>query len=280
VIQRGIEQAGIATVSISLVKEFTRAVRPPRALWVPFPFGRPFGAPDAPAIQRRVMLASLALLGRSGGPVLEDFKLGSDEQSLDAKYQTLGRNCGPGGCKLEDAVGTGSDAAVPEAAVDLAYDGSLREVLMEIGARAPFHGRYRAQRRGRTQVGLSGVTPERIADAAQVVHRFVVGEPVESPASNAYSSARLYVRHSIDDLKAFYVESYIEEAPHDISASVASANDWLWLATWVGRLIIAARDRLIETTDTREDPNWVLARGIVPRGYGTAGYTLDHVVEH
>lgn len=278
-IQREIERAGVATVSISLVKEFTRAVRPPRALWVPFPFGRPFGAPDAPAVQRRVMLAAFALLERRAGPVLEDFELEPDERSLDAKYQTLGRNCGPGGCRLEDAVGTAPAAVVAEDAADLAYDGSLREVLMEIDAQAPFNERYRAKRHGRTQVGLSGVTPERISDAAQVVHRFVMGEPIELPASGTYSSPRLYVRHSIDDLKAFYIESHIEEAPHEISASVASANDWLWTATWVGRLIIAARDRLIETTDAREDPNWVLARGIVPRGYGRAGYTLGHVVE-
>ena len=278
-IQREIERAGVATVSISLVKEFTRAVRPPRALWAPFPFGRPFGAPDAPAVQRRVMLAALALLVRPSGPVLEDFELEPDEQSLDAKHQTLGRNCGPRGCRLEDTVGSTAEAVGEGDAADLAYDGSLREVLMEIGARAGFHERYRAERNGRTQVGLSGVTPERIADAAQVVHRFAIGEPLELPASSAYSSLRLYVRHSIDDLKAFYVESHIEEAPEDISASVASANDWLWGATWVGRLIVAARDRLIETTDTREDPNWVLARGIVPRGYGRAGYTLGHVVE-
>lgn len=278
VIQRQIERAGVSTVSISLVREFTQKVRPPRALWVPFPFGRPFGAPDAPAVQRRVILAALELLKRPTGPVLEDFALKPEEESLDARHQTLGRNCGPRGCKLEDAVAADTGQVADEEYADPAYDGSLREVLMEIAARAPFHQRYREQRHGRTQIGLTGVTPERIAEAAEVVHRFVMDEPVALPSSGACASVRLYVRHAIDDLKAYYMESRIEEAPQEI-ASVAAANDWLWLETWVARLIIAARDRLVETTDTHEDPNWTMARGIVPRGYGSAGYTLGHVVE-
>ena len=150
-IQREIERAGVATVSISLVKEFTRAVRPPRALWVPFPFGRPFGAPDAPAVQRRVMLAALQLLARPAGPVLEDFELQPAEEALDAKHQALGRNCGPAGCKLEDAIGTQTPDDVTADTADLAYDGSIREVLMEIAERAPFHEGYRAKRRGRSR---------------------------------------------------------------------------------------------------------------------------------
>ena len=36
-------------------------MRPPRTLWVPFPLGRPFGVPDNPAFQRKVLVAALAL---------------------------------------------------------------------------------------------------------------------------------------------------------------------------------------------------------------------------
>jgi D-proline reductase (dithiol) PrdB len=39
-----IEDEGIATTGISLVREHTAGYRPPRFLWVPFPLGRPFGA--------------------------------------------------------------------------------------------------------------------------------------------------------------------------------------------------------------------------------------------
>lgn len=57
-----LERHGIATVAIVLLEEVARKVRPPRALWVPFPHGYPLGAPEEPELQRRVMEAALALL--------------------------------------------------------------------------------------------------------------------------------------------------------------------------------------------------------------------------
>jgi hypothetical protein len=48
--------------------------KPPRALWVPFELGRPFGPPSDPAFQKRVILAALRLLESERGPVvIEDF---------------------------------------------------------------------------------------------------------------------------------------------------------------------------------------------------------------
>ena len=62
-----LEDEGIPTVGISLVREHSEKIRPPRALWVPFMLGRPLGAPDAPDFQRRVLRAALELLGGRGG---------------------------------------------------------------------------------------------------------------------------------------------------------------------------------------------------------------------
>ena len=44
-IQRVIEAQGIATISVSLSKEITQKVRPPRSLFSGFPLGHPFGFP-------------------------------------------------------------------------------------------------------------------------------------------------------------------------------------------------------------------------------------------
>ncbi len=56
------------------MRENTERMQLPRFLWVPFELGRPFGAPNEPAFQRRVLRAALALLERDDGPViLEDF---------------------------------------------------------------------------------------------------------------------------------------------------------------------------------------------------------------
>jgi hypothetical protein len=72
-IQRAIEYAGITTVSISLLREITEKIRPPRALFVPLPLGYPLGEPDNPNLQTRIMRAAFALLPRTDVPVLENF---------------------------------------------------------------------------------------------------------------------------------------------------------------------------------------------------------------
>ncbi len=72
-IQRAIEYAGVTTVSISLLKEITEKIRPPRALFVPFPLGHPLGEPNDPELQTRIMRAAFALLPRTDTPVLESF---------------------------------------------------------------------------------------------------------------------------------------------------------------------------------------------------------------
>jgi hypothetical protein len=68
-----IEEGGIATTAISLIREHTEAIKPPRALWVPFDLGRPFAVPHDAAFQRRVLLAVLQLLEAPSGPVLADY---------------------------------------------------------------------------------------------------------------------------------------------------------------------------------------------------------------
>jgi hypothetical protein len=73
-----IEKAGIPTVGVSLLREVAEKVRPPRTLYVPFPFGYPLGKPNQPALQHQVIEASLNLLGAKNPlPILADFTTGS-----------------------------------------------------------------------------------------------------------------------------------------------------------------------------------------------------------
>ncbi len=67
-IQGAIEAAGIATVGVSVAKEITARVGPPRTLEVPYPFGFPLGAPSDPAAQQSVIRAALSLLEAEGPP--------------------------------------------------------------------------------------------------------------------------------------------------------------------------------------------------------------------
>jgi hypothetical protein len=73
-IQRTIEHKGMTTVSLSLLREITEKIRPPRALFVPYPLGYPLGAPNVQALQTNIMLAAFALLARTDCPVLETFR--------------------------------------------------------------------------------------------------------------------------------------------------------------------------------------------------------------
>jgi hypothetical protein len=57
-----IEKAGIPTVSISLLREVTERVNPPRALVVDRPLGYPLGAAHDITLQKRIVIAALVLL--------------------------------------------------------------------------------------------------------------------------------------------------------------------------------------------------------------------------
>lgn len=74
-----LERRGIATVTIQLLREVAEKVRPPRALFVPFPHGYPLDTPGRPEKQRAVLEAMLRMLEDPSSipPALEDYPPGS-----------------------------------------------------------------------------------------------------------------------------------------------------------------------------------------------------------
>ena len=72
-IQRKIEARGVPTVSVTVARDVTEAVRTPRAVFVPWPMGHHFGAPFHKKIQRKVILAALDLLttAQESGSIVE-----------------------------------------------------------------------------------------------------------------------------------------------------------------------------------------------------------------
>ena len=61
-----LERQGISTVALQLLREVAEAVRPPRALLVPYPHGYPLGRPGEPETQHRVIDAALSLFETEG----------------------------------------------------------------------------------------------------------------------------------------------------------------------------------------------------------------------
>ena len=73
-IQSVIERSGIPTVSITLLREVTERIAPPRALAVDRPLGYPLGEPDNPEVQRRIVSRALELLTvQSGSPKIDNY---------------------------------------------------------------------------------------------------------------------------------------------------------------------------------------------------------------
>jgi hypothetical protein len=64
-IQRAIEAQGLPTVSVTVARDVTEAIKVPRALFVPWPMGHHFGVPFHRELQRRVVLTALGLLESS-----------------------------------------------------------------------------------------------------------------------------------------------------------------------------------------------------------------------
>lgn len=70
-----LERRGITTVIINLLRVVAERVRPPRALFVPFPHGFPLDTPGDAERQHAVIEAALALMEDTSlePPVLVDY---------------------------------------------------------------------------------------------------------------------------------------------------------------------------------------------------------------
>ena len=63
-----IEASGMATVSLSMIPDLTRAVGVPRLAGISYPMGQPFGRPHDADGQRAVLRATVELLAAAEGP--------------------------------------------------------------------------------------------------------------------------------------------------------------------------------------------------------------------
>jgi D-proline reductase (dithiol) PrdB len=74
-VQSVIEKSGIPTVSITLLREVTERVQPPRALAVARPLGYPLGEPGNAVLQKDIIKAALQLLReRVSEPLIVEFQ--------------------------------------------------------------------------------------------------------------------------------------------------------------------------------------------------------------
>ena len=196
----------MSTVQLTLVKEHTEKVRPPRALFCPFPYGLALGKPNDPAFQHRVLAQAFSLLERPSGPVLEEFP--------------------------EDVVPAGAPTIPPaERPVDAAF---------ELTGLRGYYSQF-VERHGHTAVGLSGVPQTRFRGLVRLLERYADGQEVDAPERPPDVTPLQYLRYVSDDLKAFYREARLAQYP---DAEGPAIEAWFWHETAVGDLIRRVRDRV------------------------------------
>ena len=61
-IQREIEEVGIPTIGISILRKYTEKIKPPRTIHLRWPFGHPLGEPFNVAQQRAVLIEAFKAL--------------------------------------------------------------------------------------------------------------------------------------------------------------------------------------------------------------------------
>jgi hypothetical protein len=233
----------LATVGISLVREHTEAIKPPRALWVPFPLGRPLGEPNDEAFQLDVLRAVLALCEAPQGPVLEDYPHDS-----------------PSMAPPEDLWACPVSFPSPEATTE--GEALRQQVAQEIRMLGPWYEEGRKQR-GRTTVGISGKGPESIEEMAAIIATYGAGEEIDIPQGFAFEWPRL-LRYLTDDIRAYYFEAAVSQ-PGSAAPSPDELNEWLYRQTTFGELLYRCRDRMRESDDTSVPMNRRASFPIVPR---------------
>lgn len=219
-------------------------MNPPRALWVPFYLGRPFGVPGDADFQRDVLRAALNLLPTATEHTIVDYPIEAPDDSFSDSWAC------PVSFEATDA-GT--------------LSGRLRGEVQRL---APWwQETYRA--RGRSLMGGSGARPEEIETLVAVLAAVAEGAALDAiPEAGAEISwsytMPFLVRHIAQDVRSFYTEALAAQPGSGGTPSHRALNDWIFTETVLGEVLLEVGRRLTETDDDRLR---ILRGWLIPEGY-------------
>ena len=206
-----LEERGLATTQISLIREHTEIIKPPRALWVPFELGRPFGVPKDSVYQKKVLKHALDLFERSSGPILEDFP---DESPYNQEMPA------PVLCPVQFEPRSREQERVSK---------QVAEFQTEILQLRSWYERA-IKTRNRTTAGISGLS---IEEVVELVTRFVGDESQDALMVEEDLVDR--IRMACEDLKAYYFEAVSAQPGQRTDGE--SFTNWFWGETHAAGLI-------------------------------------------
>ena len=216
------------------MREHSEAIKPPRALWVPFELGRPLGQPNDAEFQQRVLRACLGLLEANSGPVLEDYP---EDVPADADSgNMIGMSC-----QIELPQPPSNESEL------------TRSLLQEIEQIMPWY-ELAVNQRHRTTVGISELD---IADAARFLIDFIEDSSTPSPRPEVEIGPML--KFACEDLKAFYSEAMSAQPGMSTSMAVES---WLWSETVLGKLLWKFREENLDHPDAYT--RYLAQRSLIP----------------
>lgn len=193
--------------------------------------GRPFGVPHDPAFQQRVLLAVLCLLESPAGPTLVDY--GEDAPTREVGAQSVA-------CPVnfdDSAGGTDLGAAFVREVVDL----------------LPWHDLAR-QRRGRTAVGLSGVSVEAATGKLAGLLNGLAIETIDG------LSAGESVKLLYEDIRTYY---HAAAAARPGNPDAMAIQDWFWNRTAAGKVFIKLSEIFSRSDD--KSLQQLCATSLVPK---------------
>jgi len=197
-----IEDEGIATTQISLIREHTEIMKPPRALWVSFDLGRPLGIPNEPHFQLSVLRHALQLFAAESGPVLEDFPDDAPD-TVSAPAQVA---CPVNFQSKPETVSSTSQLT--------------DQFIAEIDQMRSWYD-IACKKNNRTTTGISGLS---IDAAAELITGFMEEKTRLAMLEDRGVPDKL--RMACEDIKAFYFEA-VSAQPGQPTDSNSLAN-WFW----------------------------------------------------
>ena len=221
-----------------MVRQHSEKINPPRALYCPFELGRPFGAPNEPEFQKRVLTETLKLLERTDGPILEDFPDGPPGPATD-DGDIEGWSC---------PVNFGDDSQ--EVSVE---DDPLAALNQEIELMRSWYEMF-VVKNSKTSVGISEVDFE---TCIKYMIDFIGDIDTAPPRTDIprYNLLKL----ATDELKAFYFEAGLARPGLATDKELA---DWYYGETTAGKVLLKVNEAcansgdevLIEMSDRRIIP--------------------------